>query len=137
MVLEPNPGHSARGVNAVSDVMNASHAECPRCGVETKLRVRSFSDQATAALIAWGELVSEHVAEPLCENCYGELREVLIDRAEELADAAIAASKVGNRKTASPAAPPSKIVAQASAHKAAAAKTKTPLAKGKSGKKAS
>ena len=59
--------------------------KCPRCSGEEKTRIRSFSDQATAALVVWGELNKKLVGQPICNSCYEELRDVLIDRADELA----------------------------------------------------
>ncbi len=58
---------------------------CPRCGVQQgKLKSRTFSDQAVAALIVWEELEKSLVDQPLCEACYDELREVLIDRSDDV-----------------------------------------------------
>lgn len=57
-------------------------AGCPRCGIAGRCRIRDFSEQALAALIAWGELEPKHVAHGVCDDCYGELREVLIDFTE-------------------------------------------------------
>lgn len=59
-------------------------AECPRCGIEGKLQKRTFSDQAIAALVVWEELDRKLVDHPICHDCYQELREILIDRSEEL-----------------------------------------------------
>ena len=57
---------------------------CPRCGVNNKLKARTFSDQAIAAMIVWGEMSKEIVDQPICDDCYEELREVLIDRSDEV-----------------------------------------------------
>ena len=61
-------------------------AQCPRCELEGKLKKREFSDQAIAALVNWGELDERLVDEPVCDDCYRELREVLIDNSESLVD---------------------------------------------------
>lgn len=60
---------------------------CSNCGDETKCRRRDFSEQAWAVLVIWGEVQSPTVDQPICENCYNELREVLIDRSEEIENA--------------------------------------------------
>lgn len=59
---------------------------CPRCGVEAKLKARSFSDQAVAALVVWEELEKSVVDQPICGPCYDELREILIDRSDEVSN---------------------------------------------------
>ncbi|MFW7379145.1 MAG: hypothetical protein ACOH5I_10090 [Oligoflexus sp.] len=59
-------------------------ADCPRCGIEGKLQKRTFSDQAVAALVVWEELDRSLIDEPICNDCYRELREVLIERSEDL-----------------------------------------------------
>lgn len=59
-------------------------AECPRCGIEGKLQKRAFSEQATAALVVWEELDRALIDEPICNDCYRELRDILIDRSEDL-----------------------------------------------------
>ena len=58
--------------------------ECPRCANTTRLAKRTFSDQALAALIVWNDLPKELVDESICEDCYGELRDILIERIEEV-----------------------------------------------------
>lgn len=77
---------SQRGPTVLRSVTEASlKAEiCPRCDSEEKLRHREFSTQATAALVVWGEIQEKVVGVPICEGCYDELREVLIERNEEI-----------------------------------------------------
>lgn len=60
---------------------------CMCCGTGSKSFRREFSDQAWGMLVAWGEVSSDSVNQPFCESCYWELREVLIDRADEIAEA--------------------------------------------------
>ena len=57
---------------------------CPRCGIDGVLQKRVFSDQALAALVVWQELESTLIDDPLCHECYVELRDILIERSEEL-----------------------------------------------------
>ena len=59
-------------------------ASCPRCGETSKLSIWPFSDQALAALVVWGELEKKVVGNSTCNECYEELREVLIDRQDEI-----------------------------------------------------
>ncbi len=58
--------------------------ECPRCANEARLAKRTFSDQALAALIVWKDLAKNLVSEPICDDCYAELRDILIERTEEV-----------------------------------------------------
>lgn len=66
------------------------HAECPRCGLETTLKARDFSAQATVALISWGDLDEELVGAEICGECYTELRDILVERTDEVAKVKVA-----------------------------------------------
>lgn len=57
---------------------------CGACHGERKSTRREFSEQAWAALVSWGEVTEQTVDEPLCNECYGNLRDVLIDRSDEI-----------------------------------------------------
>lgn len=57
---------------------------CSNCETETKCRRRDFSEQAWSVLVLWHEVQASAVDQPICEHCYNELREVLIDRADEI-----------------------------------------------------
>lgn len=57
---------------------------CYNCETETKCRRRDFSEQAWSVLVLWHEVHTGAVDRPICDHCYDELREVLIDRAEEI-----------------------------------------------------
>lgn len=61
---------------------------CSNCASEEKCRRREFSDQAWSVLVLWNEIQTAAVDQPICDSCYDELREVLIDRADEV-DAAV------------------------------------------------
>lgn len=61
---------------------------CAHCNEENKSRRRDFSEQAWAALVVWSEVQKTEVDQAICDDCYSELREVLIDRAEEIETAA-------------------------------------------------
>ena len=64
--------------------MSLKAQDCPRCGVSARLQKRTFSDQAASALIVWGDISQDHVGQAICENCYRELRDILIDRSADL-----------------------------------------------------
>ena len=64
--------------------MSARSQDCPRCGLSDRLNKRAFSDQALAALVIWGELDRELISEAICDGCYDELRDILIDRSGEV-----------------------------------------------------
>ncbi len=63
--------------------LHASHS-CSACLGAAKSVKREFSDQAWAALVLWREVGKEAVDQPVCNDCYFNFREVLIDRAEEV-----------------------------------------------------
>jgi hypothetical protein len=54
-------------------------ADCPRCEAEEKLRPRDFSDQAIAILVSSGDLTKKDALHPICDDCYTELRDHLIE----------------------------------------------------------
>ena len=58
--------------------------DCPRCGENTKVQKRLFSETALSALITWGDLEESLFDEAICDDCYKELRDVLIENADEL-----------------------------------------------------
>lgn len=68
------------------------YANCPRCGIDGSLKDRDFSNQAIAALVTWGELEKEVVGKPICGECYTELRDVLVERTDEVSPAVMKAS---------------------------------------------
>lgn len=58
---------------------------CRQCGnEEARVKRRGFSQDAQKALVAWGEVEADVVDSPICDDCYGELRDVLIERADEV-----------------------------------------------------
>ena len=82
---------------------------CSNCETETKCRRRDFSEQAWAVLVLWHEVQATAVDRPICEHCYNELREVLIDRADEIEEIMQDLDQDGRRPAASGVAPrPSK-----------------------------
>lgn len=57
---------------------------CPSCETATKVRHREFSAQAWAFLIENGEIAEESVGEAICESCYKDMREFLIESISEV-----------------------------------------------------
>lgn len=74
---------------------------CSNCGTDTKCRKRDFSDQAWSFLVLWNEVSKQAVDQAICQSCYDELREVLIDRVDEIETAlnqtAIPAAKTAKK----------------------------------------
>lgn len=60
---------------------------CANCGEDGKCRRRDFSEQAWTVLVVWNEVQTAAVDQAVCDHCYNELREVLIDRADEIENA--------------------------------------------------
>ncbi len=69
-------------------------SKCPKCEGEAKLRPRDFSDQAVATLVTHGDLDKKLVGASICDDCYDDLRDVLIEHQRFVADKPAAASKV-------------------------------------------
>ncbi len=60
-------------------------ASCANClDDSTKIRRRDFSQQALAILVMWDEIRKTAIDEAICDSCYDDLREVLIERASEI-----------------------------------------------------
>ncbi len=57
---------------------------CKNCGGQSICRRRSFSEQAWTVLLLWNEINAGVVDQPICEQCYEEMRDILIDRADEI-----------------------------------------------------
>ncbi|MFW7381235.1 MAG: hypothetical protein ACOH5I_20640 [Oligoflexus sp.] len=58
--------------------------ECASCGEMKRCRHREFSPHAWAILLHWEEIDSSMIDQPICNQCYEELRELLIDRSSEI-----------------------------------------------------
>ena len=57
---------------------------CKCCGESTKARYRDFSPHAWAMLLHWEEIEYSAIGQPICQSCYDDLRELLIERSGEL-----------------------------------------------------
>ncbi len=64
--------------------MSGKIQDCPRCGNAARLEKRPFSDQALAALIIWGDMEQSLIGQSICEECYTEMRDILIERGEDI-----------------------------------------------------
>lgn len=73
--------------------MAIATAKCPRCEATAKLRPRDFSDQAIAILVSEGDLEKKHVGASVCDECYDDLRDMLIENHRELAQKTAAPQK--------------------------------------------
>ncbi|MDD9950657.1 MAG: hypothetical protein OXT67_03735 [Zetaproteobacteria bacterium] len=88
--LESGPLPSA-GVIAAEDTWMSKRSSnlCANCSNESvKCKRREFSLQAYTVLLLWQEMSPAAVDQPICEECYDELRDVLIDRRDEIEVAA-------------------------------------------------
>jgi hypothetical protein len=60
-------------------------AKCSCCKQSSILKTKyTFSDEAWGMLQRWGEVAKEGKQNLLCDGCYWELRDTLIDRTDEL-----------------------------------------------------
>ena len=57
---------------------------CACCHGDIRSLKREFSSQAWAALVAWQEISIHVVDQSVCDDCYLNLRDTLIERADEL-----------------------------------------------------
>lgn len=57
---------------------------CKCCGENTRVRQRDFSPHAWAVLLHWQEVESSTVGQAICDSCYDDLREMLIERSGEV-----------------------------------------------------
>lgn len=57
---------------------------CPCCQSETKLRHREFSAQAWSFLVSNNEIDEDNVGEAVCDDCYTDMREFLIESISEV-----------------------------------------------------
>ncbi len=65
--------------------MNRSvHTNCSVCSEDRKSRYREFSSHAWTALVSWGELGGPMIGQAMCDGCYAEFRDLLIERADEV-----------------------------------------------------
>lgn len=65
---------------------------CPGCSEVVPCRHRDFSPQIWSLLIEWEEVEDTQVGKPMCADCYKDLREVLIERADELQEVTLTSS---------------------------------------------
>jgi hypothetical protein len=71
---------------------------CPRCEHQAVLRPRSFSDQAIASLVTWGDMDKKVVGHPICDDCHDELRDALIDHQRISAEKEVEKARAKNKR---------------------------------------
>ncbi len=65
--------------------MNISaQTRCAICDEERKIRHREFSPHAWTALTVWGEVQSVQTGQVMCNGCYSDFRDLLIERSGEV-----------------------------------------------------
>jgi hypothetical protein len=65
--------------------MNFSvQTRCAICDEERKIRHREFSPHAWTALTVWGEVQSSQTGQAMCNGCYSDFRDLLIERSNEV-----------------------------------------------------
>jgi hypothetical protein len=86
-----------------SNTFIATH--CANCASDVRSRKRDFSSKAWQVLLFWNEVDKASIDKPICDPCYEELRDVLIDRSEEIETTVVApptkAAATAKRKRAS------------------------------------
>ena len=58
--------------------------KCACCDQMSKCRHRDFNSQIWVLLLHWGEIDESALEQPICDSCYRDLRNLLIDRADEM-----------------------------------------------------
>ena len=64
--------------------METNDQVCAFCMDNRRRRHRDFSPQIWALLLQWEEVPVEAVDHPMCDDCYDDIRGVLIERADEV-----------------------------------------------------
>jgi len=95
---KPNLRSVSTGTSSIQYVAT----NCHHCGSGAKSIKREFSPHALRALISWGEFRRENVDQPICEGCYKDIRDVLIERSDEILQSplTVLASAVANNSRA-------------------------------------
>ena len=62
----------------------STQTRCIVCDEERKLRYREFSPHAWTALTVWGEVEPTQYGQAMCNACYSDFRDLLIERANEV-----------------------------------------------------
>lgn len=75
---------SDAGAQESSPATMTTTVSCANCGETSRCRRRQFSEQAWTVLLLWNEISPSVVDRPICSDCYEELREILIERTDEV-----------------------------------------------------
>ena len=76
--------HSVSSFSVDSDLHKNQDRICPSCQTTKKCSRRYFSEQAWTVLLLWREIGHNVIDKPICNDCYEELRDTLIDRNNEI-----------------------------------------------------
>ncbi|RYZ58563.1 MAG: hypothetical protein EOP07_06635 [Proteobacteria bacterium] len=63
---------------------NSAQNRCAVCDEERKIARREFSPHAWTALTVWGEVQSAQSGQAMCNSCYSDFRDLLIERSNEV-----------------------------------------------------
>lgn len=61
-----------------------NRSKCYHCGKMAKVKIRDVSIESWEILYLLGEVERSEINMPICDTCYSELREVMIDRQDEV-----------------------------------------------------
>ena len=67
-----------------TSVMHSSVLSCGNCCSKQECRHRAFNDDVWDLLVEWGEVEKESRDLPMCAECYRDIRDLLIDRSQEM-----------------------------------------------------
>ena len=59
-------------------------SDCYHCGKMAKCKTRDISVESWEILYTLGEVERSEINMPICDQCYNELREVMIERRDEI-----------------------------------------------------
>lgn len=85
MSIVSEKNSDSRGMTSNCERFGSSKVStCGNCGHSSKCRRRTFSEQAWTVLLLWNEINPGAVDQAICEDCYQEMRDILIDRTDEI-----------------------------------------------------
>ena len=71
--------------NEPTRTISGAMIACCHCeSISSQCSRRVFSEKAWSALISWNEVAHHVMNQPICEECYKEMRAILMDRSDEL-----------------------------------------------------
>ena len=82
--MEGKIGKNIQKRESLSVSSETNVRSCSNCGFSSLSRKRSFSEKAWKVLLLWNEINPTAVYQSICDTCYDEMRNILIDRADEI-----------------------------------------------------